>query len=372
MLRKFLLLIILVAFLGAGFWIGRYTDFSFPQNAVLSPLSLGKKKELPLLQYSIPNLLHRQYQSSDLTITSLIEDFPEYSSYEFSFVTLGKRMSGQVNIPKSGTPEKRKSIVLVRGFVPLEMYTTGVGTKNAAAVFAKQGYLTFAPDFFGYGKSDPEVTDNLEARFQKPIEVVELLNSLKTNTISWNISPSVPSQMQTTLDPNKIGIWAHSNGGQIALTTLEILNSPLPTTLWAPVSAPFPYSVLFFTDEEPDEGKASRLWIAEFDRQYNAVDFSLTDHLDLLKGPLQLHQGAADEAVPKVWSDEFVAKLKKENTRRQDAVKATPAATQSAVVKNLEPIEITYYTYLNTDHNMRPSWDTVIQRDVDFFAKQLQ
>ena len=56
----------------------------------------------------------------------------------------------------------------------------------------------------------------------------------------------------------KIGIWGHSNGGQIALTVLEISQKEYPTVLWAPVSKPFPYSILYYTDEAEDRGKALR------------------------------------------------------------------------------------------------------------------
>ena len=61
----------------------------------------------------------------------------------------------------------------IRGYVDKEEYKTGVGTKNAAAVFAKNGYITIAPDFFGVAGSDDELVDTWTARFEKPMLVAQ-------------------------------------------------------------------------------------------------------------------------------------------------------------------------------------------------------
>src|SRR5690606_5347887 len=86
-------------------------------------------------------------------------------------------------------------------------------------------------------------------------------------------------------------IWAHSNGGQIALTTLEATGKMIPTSLWAPVTKPFPYSVLYYTDESADRGKFIRTELAKFEAIYNADQFAITDYVDRIKAPIQLHQG---------------------------------------------------------------------------------
>ena len=133
------------------------------------------------------------------------------------------------------------------------------------------------------------------------------------------------------------------------------MGQPIPTTLWAPVTAPFPYSVLYFSDEEEDEGKASRANVALFEKNYNSADFSLTQHLDLLKGPLQIHQGLADEAVPYLWNREFRDKIVKENKSRSE-----------------NKIQLNYFEYPGTDHNLKPSWDSAMTRDLEFFAKNIK
>lgn len=360
-----------VIYLALGWYIAKNFDLS-DQNNFFSPLIIEKKKDLPLLQYTIPNLTKRQYQASEIKLEKVLSQQPEFTTYFFSYTTLGKKMTGAINIPKTlvdkvTTVKNPPIIIMLRGYVPLENFESGVGTKNAAAVLAKNGYITLAPDFFGYGESDPEPTDTWEARFIKPINVVDLIKSVEEKGAPLSLSAT--NQIVVS---NNLGIWAHSNGGQIALAALEILSQPIPATLWTPVTAPFPYSVMFFSDEVTDEGKEMRKYVSLFEQDYNSFEFSLTKHLDLLTGPIQLQQGLADDAIPPVWSNEFVDKIKAENKLRQKALTTTDAATPAAVLKKLQPIMINYFSYPGADHNMKSGWDNAIQKDLEFFKKHLK
>lgn len=318
--------------------------------AIINPQKTPK--EPPLSKYAIPRLSKMPLTPAPLQIVKEIESTSTYSSYLFTWTTQEKVMTGQINIPRPFDPTDQKTIVLLRGYVPEEIYETGVGTKNAAATFARSGYITVAPDFFGYGGSDPEPIDTWQARFEKPLIVMELIKSVETMGIQ--------AEDSEPLKPLVVGIWAHSNGGQIALSMLEAFRLDIPTTLWAPVSAPFPYAIQFFSDELQDEGKAQRKWISLFEEEYDVFDFSVTKHLDRLSAPLQLHHGEIDDAAPIAWSDEFVEKLE--------------AAHESTTAAQAEAYPIEYFRYRNTDHNLQPqsSWNTAIQRDLQFFAKYQQ
>jgi pimeloyl-ACP methyl ester carboxylesterase len=343
----------------AGFYLGHFLDLG-ENSTLLSPFST-QEPELPLLQYTIPNLAKKRYVPGSVTVNEVLEDTPDFTSYLFSYTSTGRKITGQLNVPKqlveAEQPIAVPVIVMIRGFVPEEIYTTGLGTKSAAAVFAQNGYVTFAPDFLGFGGSDPEPTDVWEGRFIKPINVIELIAGLKAQP---TLQLPLPSLKTIAIDPAQLGLWAHSNGGQIALTTLEILGEPIPTTLWAPVTVPFPYSILFYTDENDDEGKEARAWISLFEKNYDAREFSLTKYLDRLTGSIQLHHGTADEAALLTWSDEFVAKIEAENNRRENSE-----------IMELPAIDLTYLTYPGADHNLQPSWNTVVQRDVSFFNTHL-
>ncbi|NCN03686.1 MAG: hypothetical protein GW942_01265 [Candidatus Pacebacteria bacterium] len=382
-----LVVILLLGLLG-GILIGSklyYSDTEFVNPLIR--VSQDRVKELPLNKYRITELANFDFIKSDIQIEEKIADYEEYSSYLFSYQASGGKITGQINLPNNFA-KKNKVIILLRGYVPPEIYQTGIGTKSAAGVFAQNGYITLAPDFLGFGGSDNESDNSWETRFIKPVNVIELLrdiqqtdfvyqyciyNDRQTSSNSKNLEGVANSSCGSRKDnAYKLGMWAHSNGGQVALTVLEALESTIPTTLWAPVTAPFPYSILFFTDELDDEGKASRLWLSQFEDDYNVFDFSITKHLDRLNGPILLHHGTSDEAALQAWSLEFIDKVDMENKLRVENNELIKVATGTSDLVTKEPIDITFYAYPGADHNLQPSWNSVITRDIEFFKDKLK
>lgn len=377
--------LIIIFFISISAFAGYFANDFINKGAseLINPfVSQKESTSFPLLAYSIPNLKTRNYQSSEIILEKLISKEEKYDSYQFSYQTMDRKMTGQINIPDSITTspiQKHQAIIMIRGYVPIEIYKTGMGTENAASVLANNGYITVAPDFFGYGESDLEPEDTWQARFEKPIAIVELIKSLEKNGVPEDLDNLTAVTENIKIDD--IGIWAHSNGGQIALTTLEIIDENIPTSLWAPVTAPFPYSILYFGDELEDEGKEQRKWLSIFEEKYNSFDFSLTQHLNLLNGPIQIQHGNADDAALIYWSKEFVDKVDKENLRRAEAlvelknldeVKNNATYSGSTDLSSLEKIELEFFEYDNTNHNMIPNWDKAISRDVSFFNKHLR
>ena len=252
--------------------------------------------------------------------------------YTFHYESDEKKVTGVAHLPNGKGPFP--IILQFRGYVDKQKYYPGEGTDHSAEVYASNGFISLAPDFLGYGSSDPPSPDAFEDRFLTYTTALNLIASVKTLPMA---------------DATKIGIWGHSNGGHIALTVLEILGKSLPASLWAPVSKPFPYSILYYSDEADDNGKALRKELAAFEQNYNVDNYSLTNYFNRLAGPIILHQGSADDAVPQGWSDLLAKTIKGKE-------------------KN-----ITYYVYPEADHNMAPTaWNTVVSRDVAFFKKELQ
>ncbi len=287
----------------------------------------------PLEKYSFENLRTTEIKSSEIKLEKVISEEDDYTSHQFSYQVDGKKVTGQLNVPTAKAPKDGYPVILmIRGFIDPATYKTGDGTRHAAVVFAKNGYVTIAPDMLGYGESDPPDNNTITARVIRPYEILVLLNSL----------PSIPYTLYSIPF-----LWAHSNGGQIALSILEITGKEIPTTLWAPVSKPFPYSILYYTDEYEDYGKAIRKVIADFEQNYDVDKYSIHAYYDWIQAPLQIHQGTADDAIPLEWTNDLVKNLKDKDKT------------------------VTYYTYPGTDHDMQPSWNTVISRDLVFFRKNL-
>jgi pimeloyl-ACP methyl ester carboxylesterase len=374
---------------GTGAYYGFPTDFlKLPffseEQTTLAPIIGKREPELLLNDYRIETLANQSFAAESIIRTiKEIGAGDGYTSYLISFQTQGKLMTGQLNVPTTEEPVGGfPVIVMLRGYVPENIYQTGVGTRNSAAVYAKNGFATIAPDFLGFGESDEDYEDTWKSRFIKPVQIAQLFETIKEQpTIGLDASK------QVTLNPDEMGMWAHSNGGQIALTTLEITGKEIPTTLWAPVTAPFPYSIMFFSDELEDEGQQQRAWIALFEDNYDATDFSLSQHFDLLPATtIQLHHGTADDAALVTWSDEFMQKIDAENERRTQEIndlKEKIDTTEDVREKQklneqlleLETfsgqIDTTYHRYPGANHNLQPNWNEVVARDIEFFKQKL-
>ncbi|KKU04078.1 MAG: Peptidase [Candidatus Woesebacteria bacterium GW2011_GWC2_47_16] len=324
-------LLILLMFLAGWFLHSLFNPRQTPE----SPISQIKPR--PFDKYAIENLAKVQVQKSKIEIGETLKEDGGFTSSLFSFSfdpTLAnketKKVTGLINIPAGEGPFPL--IVMFRGYVDQKLYQTGDGTKRAGEYFAQNGFISVAPDFLGYGASATEAANIFESRFQTYTTALVLLNSLN----------SIPDW-----DGTNVFIWGHSNGGQIALTVLEITGSAIPTALWAPVSKPFPYSILYYTDESDDRGKLIRRELAQFEETYDPDLYALDLYYHRLAAPIQLHQGTGDDAVPKEWSDELAKKL-----------------------EGLD-IDLDYFVYPGADHNLNPAWNTVVARNVSFFEKHL-
>ncbi|TXH00865.1 MAG: hypothetical protein E6R05_06405 [Candidatus Moraniibacteriota bacterium] len=172
------------------------------EDPMVSPgAGVIEKTEKPYDKYSFERLVSRVDSPSKIEIGEEIAKTEAYSSYIFYYTSEGRRISGQLNLPNLS--RLMGVVVMARGYVEKDGYTTGTGTRNAAAVYAKNGYITIAPDFSGYGQSDAEDANALGARLVKPVEILDLIASLST----------LPQA-----DLNNVFLWGHSNGGQIMLS----------------------------------------------------------------------------------------------------------------------------------------------------------
>ena len=299
-------------------------------------------KEKPLDKYAFAFLKKTKFTAGNVVLGRSLNNQEDYISQMFYFNVSGKKVSGLLNAPtKKGT---YPIVVMFRGFVPKEAYATGIGTQRAGEIFAQNGFITLATDFLGYGKYDNPSGNSIEERFQTYTTGLSLLSSL----VNLNSGLDASYSGRIKADITKVGIWGHSNGGQIALSVLEITGRNYPTVLWAPVSKPFPYSVLYYTDEFDDHGKALRKAVANFENDYDIELYSPNNFYSWINAPIQIHQGTVDDAVPFKWSDQLVEDLEK--------------------LKK----DVTYFTYPGDDHNLLPNgWSTAAQRGLDFYKQKL-
>ena len=320
---------------------GIYYLYQQAQNRPVSPVPETEIAELPLTKYSYPNLKEATYQPETIEFGPIQDEKETYVTRLFTYEVEGLTVSGIAHLPVEAGDYP--VIIMVRGYVDKEIYTPGVGSNPSARYFAQNGFIALAPDRLGYGTSDEAPPIDFADRLLAYPTILQLLaNVKKINTSLGNVES--PAQA----DQDAVGMWAHSNGGQIALSVLELSRQEIPTVLWAPVSKPFPYSVLYYTDEFDDHGKYIRSAIAKFEGAYDVEKYSLSNYLDWINSPIQLHQGGADDAVPQKWSKEL-------------------SDTLTLLEKDIE-----YFTYPTSDHNMVPDWGKAAQSSLQFFEEKLK
>jgi dipeptidyl aminopeptidase/acylaminoacyl peptidase len=338
-MKIFLIVLIIITAPLAVYGVYRFINSSTVTNSPLAPY-IPEPIIRTLDPYNFDNLIARVPEPSQIILEEVLVEDEEFTAHLFSYQTENKRVTGQINLPTGYETKKSPIIFMNRGYVSEDIYQTGIGTRSAAAVYARNGYITIAPDYLGFGGSDPSDDDQFLTRVRRPVTAIDLLASIKELDY---------------VDANNIFMWGHSNGGQISLSILEITGESIPTTLWAPVSKPFPYSVLYYTDDYDDLGKALRKSLANFESIYNADLYSIHHYLDRINAPIQIHQGGRDSEIPLEWSDELA-----DNLRELEDENGDPR------------LEITYYTYPLADHDLRPNWDTVVARDLEFFNQNLK
>jgi len=251
----------------------------------------------------------------------------DFETRMFIFKSGDKQISGMINY-RPWESKKFPVVIMVRGYAEKAGYYPGFGSWRVADELAKAGFVTISLDFLGYGESDGESLDMLEARFEKVGNVLDLVSSVKKLDF---------------VDSNNIFFWAHSNGGQIVLSVLEITGENYPTVLWAPMTNPFPASVL----ETIDEGSVVKEKIDKFLTKYDSRRFAFENYYDWVRSPVLIIQGDNDVWCQVDWQEQVVASLNK--VRSEAELLIMPGA----------------------DHNMKGSWQEAIDKTMDFLTKKM-
>jgi len=115
--------------------------------------------------------------------------------------------------------------------------------------------------------------------------------------------------------------------------------------LWAPMTNPFPQSVLETMDDS-ENGKIVKQKIADFEKEYTSKLYSIDNFYDWINAPIQIHQGTADVWCKVKWQQDLQSRLKKLGK------------------------EVRLDVRQDNDHNLKQSWDEVIKMDAEFFREK--
>jgi len=289
----------------------------------------------PLHPFAIESMRARDYPGSDIIIEQVLEPGSNYQRYIVSYQSDGLKIYALMTMPDGDKPAPGWPVIVFNhGYIQPGQYRTTERYVAYQDALARAGYITFKSDYRGHGKSEGTPSGHLAPGYT--IDVLNAVGSLKK---------------YPDADPNRIGMWGHSLGGEITLRAMVISGDITAGVIWAGTVAPPAEQLGMWGGSRGGHGLPSAP--RELTEQYGTPEenpefwasLSATSYLGYLSGPVQLQHGEADQEVPLSWSQ----------------------ALYDAINQAGRAVEI--HTYPVSDHNISQGFDLVMQRTIAFFDK---
>ncbi len=177
------------------------------KNSQLTPTGTESKARIDIEKeepnpMAIEALREREFRGGDFQIEEELPNGSNYRQYVASYQSEGLKIYGLLTVPFGQKPEGGwPAIVFVHGYIPPKQYSTTGNYPTYQATLARAGFVTFKPDLRGHGNSEGEAVG---AHFSEKY----LVDTLHATAYLKKYSE---------VNPERIGYWGHSNGGEIGL-----------------------------------------------------------------------------------------------------------------------------------------------------------
>jgi len=245
----------------------------------------------PRTEYSIRSLKERSYGQGEIQLEKLLAEKEGFVSYLISYKSDGLKIYGQLHIPKRQKPYP--IVILAHGYYNPKTFVTGTGTEREAEYFVKEGFLTIAPDFRGFGQSEDQLDESHLFRIDYTVDLLNLIASIKKT--DWDF-----------LDKEKIAIWGHSMGGGLAERVAIISKDIKAISVFGPVESDVWDDFNRFSRNYPQIRQAAIEKFGDKDKNpefWNEV--SPITYVNEITAPFQIHHGENDQTIPIFASEKF-------------------------------------------------------------------
>jgi len=302
---------------------------------------------------TIKAMRQKSYPGSDLKIEQTLKPGSNYDQFIASYYSDGLKIYGLLTIPKGNPlPSGWPSIIFNHGYIPPDQYKTTERYVAYVDALARNGYVVFKPDYRGNGNSEGLP----EGAYYSPAYATDVLNALASVK-----NPSTGSGLK--VDPEKIGMWGHSMGGNIVLRDIVVDTKEIKAAvIWGGVVGSYDDLMNNWQRKVRYQPSVRELALRNNYRQnlvqtygapatnpsfWNSVD--PTNFLADITTPVQLHTGGNDEEVPVDFSVNLQQKL-----------------------LNLGKV-VEYYNYPGGNHNLSsPNFELAMKRSIEFFDQYLK
>jgi uncharacterized protein len=316
---------------------------STPAKPVGSPTPAPVATQPNLVPLAIDAMRQREYPGSDLAIEQTLAAGANYRRYVASYQSDGLKIFGLLTVPNGSKPATGWPVIIFNhGYIPPTVYRTTERYVAYVDAFARDGYIVFKPDYRGFGSSEGKPV----SAYYAPDDTVDVLNAVTT------------LQRYPAADPNRIGMWGHSMGGNITLRALVIDPRIKVAVIWAGVNATYKDLLENWHPTGGDQpspsfaGSARQSYLGQFGTPEQNPKFwdsiSPMAYLADITAPIQLHHGTGDTEVPLQFSQTLANDLHAAN----------------------KPVEL--YTYAGADHNIAQGFSLAMSRSVAFFDRNLK
>ncbi|MEA2020697.1 MAG: alpha/beta fold hydrolase [Patescibacteria group bacterium] len=172
---------------------------------------------IPFAELTIPYLRQRKYES-ELTSLEEVSQDSSYITYITSYDSDQLRINALLTKPTGREPEEGwPAIVFIHGYIPPSQYQTGERYSDYVDYLARNNFVVFKIDLRGHGASEGEPS----SAYYSSDYVIDTLNAYAA------------LQNLDFVNPNQIGLWGHSMGGNIILRSLVVKPDIPVAVIWA-------------------------------------------------------------------------------------------------------------------------------------------
>lgn len=302
-----------------------------------TPNNQNKSMERKIFPMEIEELRKGEYPGGDFKIEENLPNGTNYRQMIVSYKSEGLKIYGLLTIPLTPKPESGyPAIIFMHGYIPPKQYSTTGNYPTYQATLARSPMITFKPDLRGHGQSEGNA-DGAHFSEKYVIDTLYAISYLKNY-------PEV--------NPEKIGYWGHSNGGEIGLRTATISPDIKAAVFWAGVVGSFEDMLHTYNAKIPFlQDLKENSFIKEHGLPDENPEFwrKIDPHfyLKYISVPIQLHHGTNDKSVPVELSIRLKEALEKEEKK------------------------VEYFEYAGDDHNLSQNYSLAWERTIDFFKENL-
>jgi len=313
-------------------------DYDCVENKCRLIIEQPQEKQAKTLHLmAIESLRNNKYLGDDFEIEEQLGNGSNYKQYIVSYQSEGLKIYGLLTVPTGQRPKNGfPAIIFIHGYISPQEYSTTGSYPTYQARLARSGFVTFKPDLRGHGNSEGEpVSAHYSEKYI--VDTLYAISYLKN---------------YKDVDPNRIGFWGHSNGGEIGLRIVVVSPDIKAASFWAGVVGSYKdmletynEKIRFLKNATSTELVRENKLPSKNPEFWNKLD--PYTYLNDINAPIQLHHGTADSSVPAELSIRLKEELDKQNKK------------------------VEYYEYIGDDHNISKNVNIAFERTIDFYKKNL-